>query len=194
MGIATVTPPATDPITIAEAKTHLRVTESVDDGLIAGLILAARQFAEDYTRRRIITQTLDYTINSDWPWVRNSDYCGNRIDLPALPLQSVTSISYVDTAGASQTLASSQYVVKSDEEISHIIPAYDATWPDVRCQPNAITVRFVAGWDFSAVPNPIREAIKMHVEILYDRSPDMRELLEKTRDSLLDPYRILRIL
>jgi hypothetical protein len=57
-----------------------------------------------------------------------------------------------------------------------------------------ITVRFVAGNDVSAVPDPIRVAIQFHVETMYDRDPNVIEILEKARDALLDHYRYMRVL
>ena len=192
MGLSLVTGPATEPVTLAEAKAHLRVTIADDDGLIAGYILAARRYAEGYTRRSFCTQTWDYTIDYCWPWVKRDCYLARRITLPLPPLQSVSSITYVDTDGASQTLASDQYVVKIDDTSGIIEPAYQVTWPEVRYQLSAITVRFVSGW--TQVPDEIRTAIMLHTEILHDRNPSDREMLETARDALLDPYRVLRVL
>lgn len=192
MGLSLVTGPTTEPVTLAEVKAHLRVSIPDDDGLIAGYVLAARRYAEGYTRRAFNTQTWDYTIDYCWPWVKRDCYLTRQITLPLPPLQSVTSITYVDTDGNSQTLASDQYVVKTDDTSGVIVPAYAVTWPDIRWQLSAATVRFVAGW--TQIPDEIRTAIMLHVEILHDRNPNDRELLEAARDALLDPYRVLRVL
>jgi uncharacterized phiE125 gp8 family phage protein len=192
MGLSLVSGPTTEPVTLGELKDHLRVTEPDDDGLLAGYMLVARRYAEGYTRRSFCTQTWDYTVDHGWPWSCVDGYYRRSITLPIPPLQSVTSITYVDTDGANQTLATSQYVVRTDETSGIIHEAYNVTWPDVRCIPSAISVRFVSGW--TQVPDEIRTAIMLHVEMLYDRSPDSRETLEMARDALLDPYRVLRIL
>lgn len=192
MGLSLVTGPTAEPVTLAEAKAHLRVSIADDDGLIAGYILAARRYAEGYTRRSFCTQTWNYTLDHDWPWMCVDEYYKRRIMLPLPPLQSVSSITYVDTDGATQTLASDQYVVRTDETSGIIEEAYNVTWPVVRCQSAAMTVQFVAGW--AQVPDEIRTAIMLHVEMLHDRNPQDRETLEMARDALLDPYRVIRVL
>lgn len=193
MGLSLVTGPTVEPLSLQEAKDHLRVSIADDDGLIAGYILAARRYAENYTRRVLCSSTWDYTIDRCWPWKCVDGYMTHRIELPIPPLQSVSSISYVDIDGATQTLSASDYVVKIDDTFGIIEPAYNATWPDLRHQLSAATVRFIAGYD-GDVPDEIRTAIMLHVEILHDRNPNDRELLETARDSLLDHYRVLRIL
>ena len=191
MGLSLVTGPTTEPVTLEEVKAHLRVAIADDDGLIAGYILAARRYAEGYTRRAFCTQTWDYTVDRCWPWENVWGYVRKRITLPLPPLQVVSSVSYVDIDGATQTLDSSQYVVKTDETSGYIEEAYNVTWPDVRYVASAVTVRFVAGW--AQVPDEIRMAIMLHVEILYDRNPQDLNLLMSARDALLAPYLVVRI-
>src|SRR3990167_7420015 len=69
------------------------------------------------------------------------------IELPLPPLRSVTSITYVDQDGTTQTLSSTLYTVDSSSEPARITPAYGEVWPSTRDQVNAVTVRFVAGYD-----------------------------------------------
>lgn len=168
MGLATVTPPALDPISLSEAKAHCQVTYTDEDGLIAGYILAAREYVENECFRRLITQTIDYTIDDGWPCKIVRGYYRQRIEFPIGPVQSVTSITYIDGSGAQQTLATNQYVTGNmgtavQSGRPYIEPAYGVTWPTVRCQPVAVTVRFVAGWDLSSVPNPIMQALRMMI-------------------------------
>lgn len=198
MGLATVTPPASDPLSLAEAKAHLRVTSSDEDGLIAGYILAAREFVENDTHRRLITQTLDYTIDDRWPCVMARGYYRTRIELPVQPVASVTSITYVDSSGVSQTLAADQYVVRTDGPVPYIEQAYGASWPSVRCQPAAITVRFVAGTDSSEVPNPLVQAIRLLVSHQYEnREPvnigNIVTPIDFAIEAFLSPYRFTRM-
>jgi uncharacterized phiE125 gp8 family phage protein len=164
MGLSVYTAPSVDPISLAEAKEHLRETGSEQDGLIAGYILAAREFVENATHRRLITQTLDYTIDYCWP----TDGCyRQRIELPVSPVASVTSITYVDGNGATQTLATNQYRAVVDGPLPYIEPSYGVTWPTVREQGAAITVRFVAGTSLSGVPNPLMQAMRMMIGHWY---------------------------
>lgn len=190
MGISLVIGPASDPVSLSEARDHCRLDNNESDGLLAGYVLAARRYAEGYTRRAFVTQTWDATFDYRWPTV-----CGQtQIDLPLPPLASVTYVSYVDGNGVTQTLASNQYRVLTDGSFGRIVPAQGVSWPTVRGQRNAITVRFVAGWDPSDVPDEIRTAILLHTELLFDRDPAMQSCLESSRDALLDHYRVVRVL
>lgn len=150
MGISVVTGPSTDPVTLAEAKAHCRVDSSDDDGLLAGYILAARHWVEGQIHRPIVSRMYDYTIDYGWP-------CRQWITLPYPPLLAVRSVTYVDASGATQTLGANQYTVMTNRPRGAITPAYEATWPDVRLQVEAITVRFIAGYttftDSTASPN-----------------------------------------
>lgn len=155
-----IVPPALDPILLSEAKGHCRITTDDDDGLLPGFIIAARQYCEDETGRAFITQTLQLKIDSDWP----VDRCGNDcIVLPRPPSVSVSSISYIDINGTTQTLASNQYQFTEGDIFASIRPAYGAAWPTVRDQSDAILVTFIAGYGSNPgdVPEPIRQAIKL---------------------------------
>ena len=98
-------------------------------------------------------------------------YGDRRIELPLPPLQSVTKIKYVDPDGATQTLADELYTVLTDNgsEPGAVIPAYGTTWPATRCQPDAVTVTFVAGYGGTPadVPAAISAASLLLIEDLY---------------------------
>jgi len=146
MGLQLITGPQLEPVSLAEAKAHCRIEVTTDDGLLAGYILAARSWAEDFTRRAFMEQTWDFTIDYGWPMAKTRAGDRYSIELPKPPLVSVTSISYVDGTGATQTLAADQYLVNKTEIAGLIEPAYAVTWPTVRIQMKAITVRFVCGY------------------------------------------------
>lgn len=159
MALTLVTAATFEPVSLAEAKAQCRVDSAEEDGLIAGYILAARQHVETYVRRALITQTWDQTI----------DELGAEIVLQRPPVQSVTSVKYLDSAGAEQTLAPSQYrlVQRSTGEFV-IVPAYGVSWPTVQGVESAVTVRFVAGYLPGALPEPLRQGVLMLVSHWYD--------------------------
>ena len=167
MGLTTVTAATQEPISLSEIKDHLRLTSTSEDGLLAGFILAAREWVEGQTHTLCVTQTLDYTIDDGWPYIETNGLCRQRIELPVRPVASVTSVQYVDSNGATQTLATDQYVVRTDGPVPFIAPAYAVIWPTVRIQPAAITVRFVAGYAASDVPQSLIQAIRYLTAHMY---------------------------
>lgn len=191
MGSLTLVTAATsEPIPLSTLQAHLRVD---DDSaiLLSSYLRAAREHVENATRRVLVTQTYDYAIDC-WPVVG----CGYRIDLPLQPVQSVTSVSYVDGSGVTQTLAADQYVLcnAGPHNVAYIEPAYGVEWPALRDQSEAVTVRFVAGYASSAtIPESLKTAVVLQAEMLYDRNPTSRDTLESARDSLLSPYRVVRV-
>jgi uncharacterized phiE125 gp8 family phage protein len=172
MGLSLVTGPALEPVSLDEAKQHCRIDSTADDGLVAGYLFAARQYVELLTNRPLITQTFDFFIDRDGPVTDAFEWRGNRrlIELPRAPAIAVTSITYVDTNGATQTLAANQYAVDVTSNIGRIEPAFGVVWPCVRNQNKAITVRFTAGYGTNPgdVPMPINQAILLTVGHWYE--------------------------
>lgn len=172
MAAILVTPPSVEPISLAEAKAHARVEVPNDDGYLSSLVTVSREHLENETRRAFNTQTWDLTLDYDWPRTRLWNYSKPRIVLPRPPVQSVTSVSYIDTAGASQVLASDQYkLARGNTGEWFIEPAYNVTWPSVRQELATITIRFVAGYGSTAndVPKPLRQAMLLLVGHWYEQ-------------------------
>jgi len=157
-----VTEPAVEPVTVELMKDHLRVDDTYDDTLVALYTAMAREYAEGYCWRSFISQTWDYKLDC-FP---SSDSA--KILIPRCPLQSVTSITYVDTDGDTQTWSSSEYTVGTNTEPGFVVPAYDESYPSTRTQPEAVTIRFVGGYGDSPedVPNKVKLAI-MHLTAHY---------------------------
>jgi len=153
--------PAVEPVTVAEAKKHLRLTLNDDDSLIANAITAARQAVERDTGKSLITQTWRLKMDM-WPT--------NGITLFHGPVQSVTSVTYVNDAGSSTTWNSSEYDVLSDGIPGHIHPAWNYDWPEVRGDYKGISVVYVTGYGDtgSSVPYELRQAVLLRLEMFYD--------------------------
>lgn len=164
-------------------------TNTTGDPMLTMLIQAARQHAEQELRRKLVTQTLDAYFH-EFPHDSH-----RRFYLP--PLQSVTSITYLDIDGVEQTLAASQYVVDAVSIPARIEPAYGVVWPSSRDQVNAIKVRFVAGYGAaSAVPACIKNWMLMRIKTLWDQRDQLTKQLgmpvfePSFVDALLDPERV----
>lgn len=180
-----ITDAATEPLTLAEAKLHLRVDGSDEDDYITTLIKVARRECENKTQRALITQTWETTLE------RFTD-C---IELRFPPLVSVSSVKYLDEDEVEQTLATSVYRVDSYAEPARVIRAYGQTWPAVLPgHPSAVRVRYDAGYGAaSAVPEPLKQWMLLHIGHWFNS----REAAVKSGqtlpllDGLLDPYRVL---
>lgn len=195
MGKALVAGPLLDPVSLAEAKSHLRVDIGDDDGLIVGYILAARVHVEQHLNRALLAQTWDFTLDYGWP---SKAWKGQRVVLPMSPVISVTSITYVASDGSSQTLDPSQYKVANlDTGETVIVPAYGLSWPSVRQEIAAVAVRFVAGYGTQpgSIPEPIRQAMLLLIAHWYENreavnAGNIISELPLACSALLFPYRI----
>lgn len=122
-----------------------------------------------------------------------------EISVPKPTLQSVTSITYVDTDGATQTLPPSAYLVDSKSEPGRITPAYGLVWPTTRWQTGAVTIRFVAGYaDSASVPACIKQWMLVRLgtlwlnraEIVVDARVTLVEVPAHFIDRILDSVRV----
>jgi uncharacterized phiE125 gp8 family phage protein len=190
MGLSLVTAPTAEPVSLAEGKAHLRVSHANEDALIATYLMAARAAAENYTRRALAVQTFDQTFDYCFPRTAEGR---PRMVLLRSPVVTVTSVSYVDTAGLTQTLNPSQYLFDAFGIEGRIEPAYGVTWPEARDQMAAVTVRFVAG--YAQIPEPVRAAILLTLGHLYEHREDVvvgtiSSELPRGAEALLFPYRV----
>ena len=156
-----------------------------EDDLLTAIIQAARESAEDITRRQLLTATWDYYPDS-WP---GKDY----IKLPFGNLQSVTSVSWKDTDGTETTLtAGTDYLVETNGEgIGRIVLPYGESWPSGSLYPsNPIKIRYVCGWTTAAgLPKNIKRACKFASEDSYFHGA-RHEQLKTVIDNLLASYRL----
>lgn len=160
------TPPAAEPITLAEAKLHLRVDHAEDDTYITTLIEAARDWAECFTSRAIITQTFKM-------YLRTFPGFGGIV-VPRAPVISLTSIIYYDQNNTLQTLDPAVYETDFVREPGRIDRVFGQVWPSVYPRVNAVCVEFVAGYGAAGanVPAGLRRAILQRLTELYeDRQP-----------------------
>lgn len=158
MNLRVITPPAVEPVSVETAKSHLRVDTANDDALITLYIKVAREKGEGLARRAFITQTLELVVDK-WP----SD---SLLRLPRSPLQSVTSVKYLDDAGDERTHA--DYQVDARSEPGKI---FFKSFPSQGLFPSgAIAVRFVAGYGAAAtaVPSVFIQGILMLVGHWYE--------------------------
>lgn len=181
-----IEPPATTPVSLDEAKQHLRVDHDDHDVLITSQIEAATQYLDGFVgilRRGLVTQT----------WAQEYTGFSTCMRLPLAPVSAIDEITYTNAAGGAESLAPSEYETLSDEMGPYVsfnnIPSADS---------GRVKITFVAGYGAAQnVPAPIKSAILLHVGSLYE----MREreivgasLVESTTyKTLLAPYRRWKI-
>lgn len=159
-GLDLVTPPASEPITLADAKRHLAIEDDDWDEILNAYIAAARSAAESFLKMSLLTTGWRYRIDRFFPW---------EIRLPIGPVfdtgdsPNSLSVSYIDDAGATQILAETEYQV-SFGETAVIRPAYGKVWPSTRPVMDAVTVEFEAGWESAGdIPKAIMQGMWLTV-------------------------------
>jgi hypothetical protein len=190
-----VTPPALEPVAVADAKVFARVDPgtTTEDALLGDLIVAARKVLEDWRGQSFLTQTWDYFVDQFPRW-----YDGYTIDgaftpigahfwtgypqgvfgrrelpivLPRPPLQSVTWVKYLpfNAGGVWSTMDPTTYQVDTQNILApRVSPNFDKLWPaDLLQAVNGVNVRFVAGY-LPDVPEQITLAIKQLVAFWFN--------------------------
>ena len=191
MPLQLVTPPALEPVTLSEARLHLRVDTVDDDPLIDALISAARLHAEMLTARQFLPARWRLVLDRFTPMVL----------LNRSPVVNVISVRYLDMGGLWQIMPSTDYVVESSSEPARITPAFGKIWPPTLPQIGSVEILFDAGYaDATKVPDGIKRWMLLRVGSLYQHREEM-SVLPAGRidplpfvDSLLDPYRVVTLL
>jgi len=209
-----VTAPATEPVTLAELKTHLRITGTDEDTFLTQAIEDARQEVEDATGLALLTQTWRLTLDR-WPpgeevwWdgmreghidvIYANDKRGHVI-LPRYPLQSITSVTVYDDNGDSTVVTvATTFDIDTQHLRGRMALQRGATWPIATQTINAIEIVYVAGYGANAtdVPSPIRRAIRQMAAHLYEHRGDGCEPGDSFHKSgakaILDRYRATEV-
>lgn len=164
------TPPTVEPVTVAEAKNHLRVDTTEDDGYISTLITAAREWCEQYLDRTLVHTQWAMRLHR---FPTDSQY---PIELPRPPVvasgtATAVSITYTAESGGTATLSTAQYRVQRLETPGRVTTIYGGTWPAAMEDNDAVIVRWWAGYgdSGSSVPAGIRHAMLMLVGHWYEQ-------------------------
>lgn len=186
MNLKILTPVVTEPILLAEALLHLRVSGSVDNTLIQDLITVARETAENITNRALATQTL--TLSMDY-------FPPGNIRLPRPPLVTVSSIKYKDSTGLIDTLwPAANYIVDIAKEPGEVSLAYGIQYPVFTPYPtSAIKIIYIAGYTTDC-PLSIKQAMLILISHWYENREEyiVGQTINKvprTVDDLLANYR-----
>lgn len=175
-------------ITIGEAKAHMNIDFSDDDALIEMIIGAAQDAVENETGRKLVTATV----------TQNRDAFATCMELD-YTAQSVTSITYIDTDEATQTLAATEYDVDTDRTPALITLAYGKSYPSTLDTNNAVTITYKTGFGDNAedVPAALRAAMLLLIAHLYENreatAPININTVPMTTKFLIAPYRLYNL-
>jgi hypothetical protein len=216
MSLVTIQDPAAEPVLLDELKAYLRVdaSDTSNDSTITALAKGARFYAEHFTRRRFITQKvamkMDFFpgyIGGKLPgqMVAQTYFAGPSplmiglnfaIVLPYPPVQSIDTFSYLDPSSGTPIILqpNSDYIADLASNPARLTPPYAQMWPVARVEPESVSVNFTCGYgpDGSAVPEPIKIAIKQLTLYWYENRIPNDENIPKSVTALLWPYRNLR--
>jgi hypothetical protein len=223
MPVQLITPPASEPVTLGEAKDHLRLEHALDDAYITTLISAARQHIEQACWRGLVTQTWELVLESFAGedtlelGTRGRRYGSGQsgfnelprgnlsssgflayIELPKGNLGTVTSVKYIDVNGVEQTLASTEYAVDAVDVPGRVRLAYGKFWPPTLCPRwDAVRIQYTVGWAVTnavwAGPTPLKQALLLLLSQMYENRSPEVIGVPTAFDILTSPYRLVRL-
>jgi uncharacterized phiE125 gp8 family phage protein len=186
-----LTPPAVEPVTLADAKVYLRVAIDDDDAVIAALISAARSHIEAQTKRALITQT--------WRLIRDCWPPDGRIAVVPAPLRSVAAARVYDAGGSAHAIDTGVFV--ADKAAA---PAVLSFVPWTLTEPGRVTagveidVEVGYGGAPANVPESLRQALLLLVAHWYENRGMIAigqtvAVLPMAVAALIAPYRVFSL-
>jgi uncharacterized phiE125 gp8 family phage protein len=192
MALVLTAPPAVEPVTLAEAKAHLRVDGSAEDTLIASLIITSRLHIEAALGLALVTQSWSYFIDA-WPR-------GPQLSLPLRPVQSIGAVKLYAADETVTILPADTYFLDGAATPARLVRQGSLAWPKPGRTASGIEIAIIAGYGNSAVfvPAPIRQAILLLVAHWHEhREPvaigQANASVPSTVSDLLLPYRWVRL-
>ena len=182
------TAPAVEPVTLSEAKAHLRVDTADDDTYITGLIRAAREWVEEYLDRTLVhTQ-----------WVMRFDRFPtdgtHDIELPRPPMvasgtATAVTLSYTLEDGTTATYGTASFRVDRASTPGAVKTNYAGTWPPHREDDNSVSITWWGGYGPSGsdVPQGVKNAMLLYIHELYEKRGNAEP--PAAAKALLDAYR-----
>lgn len=150
---------STFPVSLTEAKSHLKIDTTADDTYITAIIKAATQLSEEYTNRFFINTTV-------------KQFASNFQEIETLfksKVNAVTHVKYYDSNNTLQILAPSVYSKQLEYEPAQIQLAHNKSYPNITKRNDAVEVEYTVGYGNSAsdVPEIIKQAILLTIGNFY---------------------------
>jgi uncharacterized phiE125 gp8 family phage protein len=159
-----LTQPSVEPVSVSEARHHLRVDDDTDNTYIASLIAVARELAEGELDRTLLT--------TQWQ-MKLDGFPAGDIELPRPPMsviQTSVVVTYTPSDGTISTLPATQYRVDTASTPGVVRPLYSGTWPAFIIDANSVTITWWAGYgnDGASVPAVVKNAMLLTLTELYE--------------------------
>lgn len=213
--LVTTQPPAVEPLTLAEAKAHLRLELADDDALVTALIQTAREACERYTGRALVERTLTLFLDA-WPAAEATLHEGWRegaliergrrwIALPRPPLRAVESVTLYDDADQGAAWPADGYFVDTASEPGRLVVRSGVALPGGTRAANGIEILYRAGYPpddsgspsdpRAGIPQALRDGMKRLVAQLYEARGETAEQASgpSGAEALWAPFRVLRL-
>jgi uncharacterized phiE125 gp8 family phage protein len=171
------------PLSLAEAKKHLRVEHTEDDSAISQAIDAAFDMVERRTGRA-------YRELSACLHLQGFPGGSDPIYLPRPPVVSIVSIVWKDTGNVAHTLPANAYQVLTAAMPGQILPTVGTSWPEALSRPQSVSIEFRAGT--SNCPAIVLQAVKLFLDLEYHEHDAMRATRIENRIESLIAGHVLR--
>lgn len=177
--------PANMPVSLTEAKAHLRVDHDDQDDLMTAQIKAATAWFDGYSGilgRALITQT----------WRQDFAGFAHRLPLPVSPVIAIASVSYYDADNVQQSLDAGVYDLFAAARGTYLTLRSGHVWPATFRRTDAVSITFSAGYGAATdVPEPIRQAILLIVQRLFDGADtEIDVAVDRVVHAQIEPYRM----
>ena len=150
MSLTLLTPPAEEPLTLADAKAFAKIETSDDDTLVQALIVAARLHVEAATRRLLVTQS--------WRLALSAISTDGVVVIPVAPVQAVVAMRLRDKAGGTLLVDPAAY--SGDLAAAPAALTVKASIP----AGGRLEIDLALGYGAAgAVPEPLRLALRLRV-------------------------------
>lgn len=191
MAIVMTSAPALEPVTLSEAKDHLRLDGSAEDVLVQSLILTSRLHVEAALGLALISQGWRLTLDR----VPETD----TLMLPLRPVAAITAIRIFAADGSDSVMPADDYALDGSPLDPRLVRRA-AAWPIPGRARSGIAIDLTAGYgpDADDVPEPIRHAIRLLVAHWYEHRDPFEVGSAGARipafiSEMLMPYRGVRL-
>ena len=172
-------------VTLTQLKAHLRITDTNEDVALQIYLDSALDVVEVETGRKMSQVSGRIAYFDEFSY--NMELIGDDA--------TVTTVLYVDTDGATQTLSSSVYDLKTHKARAYLTPAYGQSWPSVRHQDAPITVVYESGYTSTTMPSSLKSAVLLQAGSSYEFREDESTVKSNMRHAvkrLTNSYRVYK--